>query len=100
MVKTIKISDENYQELVKMAGALQSTAGKPVPIDGAVAFLLRNKAVFEAAMLHTESMAEVRQEAKSEIKERWKTWGSKIFLKKEKEKTEKAKADQKSAENI
>lgn len=100
MVKTIKISDENYQELVKMAGVLQSEAERPVSLDGAVNFLLKNKALLEAAMTIVPAEKAEKPETKQEIKERWKHWSSRIFLKKEKAKQEKAKTVPKSAENI
>lgn len=86
MVKTIKISDENYQELVKMAGTLQSEAGKPVPIDGAVHFLLKNKPLLEAALLQQFPLEKPETAAiKAEEKDgndRWTQWRSKIFTKK------------------
>lgn len=100
MVKTIKISDEHYQELVKMAGTLQSEAGKPVPINEAVGVLLKNKVLWESAMTIITAERPENLETKQEIKERWKHWGSRIFLKKEKQKGEKSKAEQKPAENI
>ena len=100
MVKTIKLTDEHYQELVKIAGALQNEAERPVSLDGAVSFLLKNKVRWETAMTIMPAERAEKPETKQEIKERWKHWGSRIFLKKEKQKGEKAKAEQKPAENI
>ena len=43
MTKAIKISDENYKWLSKIAGSLQAEIGAKVSIDGAIAHLKKGK---------------------------------------------------------
>jgi len=47
MTKHIKISDENYKELMRLIGALQIKEKRRVTIDDAIDFLLRKVKVDE-----------------------------------------------------
>ncbi len=74
MVKTIKISDENYIRLTKLAGKLQSEWGSPVSIDTAVAYMQKSKDIteFAGSWLGAEKQT---QKTVDGIGERWRTWG-------------------------
>ena len=74
MVKTIKISDENYGKLTKLAGRLQNEWGVSVSIDAALEFMQKSKEIseFAGAWQGTEKQTQKTAEG---IKERWRTWG-------------------------
>lgn len=73
MVKTIKISDENYVWLTKIAGKLQHETGCPVSIDAAVTSLYKSRTITELAGSWKESEKQVLGTTK-ELKDRWKLW--------------------------
>lgn len=74
MVKTIKISDENYLRLTRLAGKLQQGWGMPVSIDGALEFMQKSREIseFAGAWQGTEKQT---QKTVQGIKDRWRTWG-------------------------
>jgi predicted CopG family antitoxin len=74
MVKTIKISDENYDWLTKLAGKLQHDHGIPMSIDRALLYLHKSKNVSELAGTWQIADKQVNK-TKDNIKESWKTWG-------------------------
>lgn len=73
MVKTIKISDENYVWLTRVAGKLQQERGYPVSIDIALTSLRKGKSITELAGSWKGTEKQIAQTTK-EIKDRWKLW--------------------------
>ena len=74
MTKAIKISDENYEWLSKMAGSLQAERGQHVSIDGAIRHLKERKTKLSDlagtwALTDTET-----KEMMSNLKKGWKSW--------------------------
>lgn len=74
MVKTIKVSDENYIWLTKLAGRLQTEHGSPMSIDNALAYVHKSQHVTELAGSWHLAEKQSKKTADS-IKESWKTWG-------------------------
>ncbi len=74
MVKTIKISDENYVWLTKLAGRIQNEQGMPMSIDSALTYVHKSQSLADlAGSWHlTEKQAKKTDQT---IKENWKTWG-------------------------
>ncbi|MFA6889184.1 MAG: hypothetical protein WC254_06840 [Candidatus Woesearchaeota archaeon] len=74
MVKTIKISDENYVWLTKLAGKLQHEHAMPMSIDNALTYAHKSREISElAGSWHlTEKQA---KKTDNDIKENWKAWG-------------------------
>ena len=73
MVKTIKISDENYVWLTKIAGKLQHENGHLVSIDAALTSLHKSRNITELAGSWKESEKQISGTTK-ELKDRWKLW--------------------------
>ena len=74
MVKTVKMSDENYLRLTKLAGKLQSEWGKPVSIDAALEFMQKSREISEFSGAWQGSEKQTQKTVQG-IKERWRTWG-------------------------
>jgi len=75
--KTIKISKENYSELCKIAGELQTKLRRPVSLEEAMEYLigLRGKGVKITDLAGSWTMTdEELAEIKASLKEAWKRW--------------------------
>ncbi len=81
MVKTIKISDENYQWLMKLAGKLQHERATLVSLDGALSFMHKSRELHDLAGSWQAQEKNI-QKAAVEIKDRWKSWSLKYLAKK------------------
>ncbi len=73
MSKTIKIRDENYSLLAKLAGRLQTVSGRPVSIDDALSQLLGKEDIMNLAGSWDLSDKEA-ETLKKEIEELWSEW--------------------------
>ncbi len=80
MVKTIKISDENYVWLTKLAGKLQNDWGQPVSIDSAISYVHKSKDVTDLAGSWQLSEKQVHKTT-TELKDRWKSWTGRYLVK-------------------
>lgn len=80
MVKTIKISDENYIWLTKLAGKLQQEWGEPVSIDSALSYSYRSHDLSELAGKWQLSEKQVHKTT-TELKDRWKSWTERYLVK-------------------
>ncbi len=85
MVKTIKISDENYQWLSKMAGKLQVHLSEPVSIDRSLSYLHKSKNLTELAgsWQFPEKFA---KKSHKDLRDRWATYVRQYLSKEEKKK--------------
>jgi hypothetical protein len=84
MVKTIKISDENYTWISKIAGKLQLEHGEPVSIDRALLYLHKSKLLTDLAGSWKVSDRQSKKTHK-DLKDRWSTY-VKEYLKQRKKK--------------
>jgi hypothetical protein len=73
MVKTIKISDENYRWISKIAGQLQANWGEPVSIDRALTYTHKSKELTELAG-SWELPEKHPKGTKKDLKDRWATY--------------------------
>lgn len=80
MVKTIKISDENYVWLTKVAGKLQNEWGQPVSLDGALSSIHKSRDLADLAGAWQLSEKQVHKTT-TELRERWKSWTGRYLVK-------------------
>ena len=80
MVKTIKISDENYVWLTKLAGKLQQDWGEPVSMDSALSYTYKSRELGDLAGKWQVSEKQV-QKTTTELKDRWKSWTGRYLVK-------------------
>lgn len=79
MTKAIKISDENYQWLNKLAGSLQAEKGHHVSIDEAINHLKKaKKSIMDLAGSWDMSEKEAA-DLKRSIRKGWASWKIKSF---------------------
>ena len=79
MTKAIKISDENYRWLSKIAGSLQAEIGAKVSIDGAITHLKKGKkSIMDLAGSWNMSDKEA-EELKKSLRKGWASWKIKSF---------------------
>lgn len=76
MLKTIKISEHNYEWLCSVAGKLQKEAGKRISIDQALQHLHKDTGIEQLAGAWKMTDAE-EQEMWRELKRGWKQWDKK-----------------------
>lgn len=73
--KTIKISQENYKWLSRLAGELQTELGEPVSLDGALTYIHKKKKLSDLAgswkMSNKEAEAFI-----NDNKKWWKKWNT------------------------
>ncbi|MDP7141401.1 MAG: hypothetical protein QGH19_01760 [Candidatus Woesearchaeota archaeon] len=75
-MKSIKISDENYRTLTKLAGSLQTEIGAPVSIDFAITYIQKKDRLSDLAGSLKMSDKEV-EAFTEELKKGWKRWNIK-----------------------
>ncbi|PIN79608.1 hypothetical protein COV16_03320 [Candidatus Woesearchaeota archaeon CG10_big_fil_rev_8_21_14_0_10_34_8] len=85
MVKTIKISDENYSWISKIAGKLQQEHGEPVSIDRALSYVHKSKELTELAGAWHMPDKEAKK-VKTELKDRWAAYLKQYLAKQKKKK--------------
>lgn len=73
MAKAIKISEENYEWLSKVAGQLQVEKGIHVSVDEALSHLKKKRSILDLAGAWKMSDKEAR-ELKRTIRKGWKSW--------------------------
>ena len=77
MTKAIKISEENYKWLSKLAGSLQAEIGAKVSIDGAITHLKKGKkSIMDLAGSWTLNEKETKDMMQS-LRKGWKGWSTK-----------------------
>ena len=77
MTKAIKISEENYKWLNKLAGSLQAERGTKVSVDGAINHLKKkNSSIMDLAGSWALSEEETKEMMRS-LKKGWKGWNTK-----------------------
>jgi len=73
MVKTVKISDENYMWISKIAGKLQQDYGEPVSIDRALLYVHKSRELSQLAGSWSTPVQEVKKTT-ADLKDRWATY--------------------------
>jgi tRNA(fMet)-specific endonuclease VapC len=73
MVKTIKISDENYKWISVIAGKLQQEHGEPVSIDRALSYVHKSKELTDLAGSWKLPEKQIKKTHK-DLKDRWATY--------------------------
>jgi len=73
MLKSIKISAENYEKLCSISGKLTEKFNRPVSINEAISFLYKKKGLSEIAGTWKMEDKEV-EEIKESLKRGWKNW--------------------------
>ncbi len=85
MVKTIKISDENYVWLTKYAGKIQTNTGQPISIDAALSYVKKSRELSTLAGAWKLPEKEVKKTT-TVITDRLKAWPLRYLHKKEEQK--------------
>jgi predicted CopG family antitoxin len=71
-MKPIKVSEETYRDLVRLAGKLQMEAGEPVSIESAIKYLLKSRISHLAGSWEMDD--EEAEKIFGELREAWKRW--------------------------
>lgn len=74
MKKAIKISEENYKWLSKLAGNLQSEKGEPISIDEAIGHLRQQKSKLSDLAGKWALNEKETKEMMASLRKGWKKW--------------------------